>query len=63
MLIKELLIDFILNKLSSVISIGKPGGVIRICHLSSADYICNSSYPANTPLIVLCLVMLLGDET
>jgi hypothetical protein len=41
--VKESLIDLILNKLSSVISIGKPDGVIHICHLSFADFICDAT--------------------
>jgi hypothetical protein len=37
--VKESAIDLILNKLSSVISIGKTDGLIHICHLSFVDFI------------------------
>jgi len=37
--VKQSVIDLILNKLSSVISIGKSDGMIHICHLSFADFI------------------------
>jgi hypothetical protein len=40
--IKETAIDFILDKLSSVISIGTTDQ-IYICHLSFVDFICNPS--------------------
>lgn len=38
----ETQIDLILNKLSSVISIGKADGVLHICHLSFAEFLQNS---------------------
>jgi hypothetical protein len=40
---KETAIDFILNQLSSVISIGTTDQLIHICHLSFVDFICNPS--------------------
>jgi hypothetical protein len=41
--VKETAIEFILNKLSSVISIGTTDQLIHICHLSFVDFICNPS--------------------
>jgi hypothetical protein len=44
--VEESDIDFILNKLSSVISIGKTDRTIHVCHLSFADFICDTTgYP------------------
>jgi hypothetical protein len=42
--IQETVIDFILNKLSSVISIGTTDQLIHICHLSFVDFICNPDH-------------------
>jgi hypothetical protein len=39
--VKESVIDLILNKLSSVVSIGTTDQLIHICHLSFIDFICN----------------------
>jgi hypothetical protein len=41
--VTETAIEFILNKLSSVISIGTKDQLIHICHLSFVDFICNPS--------------------
>jgi hypothetical protein len=44
--VEESDIDFILDKLSSVISIGKTDRMIHVCHLSFADFICDTTgYP------------------
>jgi hypothetical protein len=42
--VQEAVIDFILNKLSSVLSIGTTDQLIHICHLSFVDFICNSTH-------------------
>jgi WD40 repeat protein len=41
--VKESIIDLILNKLSSVISIGQTDRIIHICHLSFVDFICDAT--------------------
>jgi hypothetical protein len=44
--VEESAIDFILDKLSSVISIGKTDRMIHVCHLSFVDFICDTTgYP------------------
>jgi hypothetical protein len=35
-------IDFILQKLSSVISTGKKDGIVRVCHLTFTEFVCSS---------------------
>jgi hypothetical protein len=47
----EASLDFILRKLSSVISIGDKDNIIRVCHLSFTDFICNST-PLSKPFAV-----------
>jgi hypothetical protein len=42
--VKETVVDLILNKLSSVLSIGSTDQLIHICHLSFVDFICNPTH-------------------
>jgi hypothetical protein len=53
--VEESDIDFILDKLSSVISIGKTDRMIHVCHLSFADFIGNTTgYPKHAIDPALC---------
>jgi hypothetical protein len=48
--VQETVIDFILNKLSSVLSIGSTDQLIHICHLSFVDFICD---PTRSPQYII----------